>query len=108
MVILFSRIKLKENIISKLSPLALGVYLLQLNKIIWEDYLNNAYIFVVNKNIFLGVLLVFALAFLLFMTGLIVEFIRSKIANLLKISKLSEKIVKLIDNLINKVALLLK
>ena len=108
MVLLFSKIKLKGKIISKISPLALGIYLFQLNAIIWDDYLNKAYVFIVSKNIFIGVLLVLAFSGLLFVSGLIVEFIRSKMANLLKISKLSEKIVKLIDFLVSKVTLLLK
>ena len=108
MVLLFSKIKLKGKIISKISPLALGIYLFKLNAIIWDDYLNKAYVFIVNKNIFIGVLLVLAFSGLLFVAGLIVEFIRSKMANLLKISKLSEKIVKLIDFLVSKVTLLLK
>lgn len=40
MVILFSRMKANAKIISKLSPLAFGIYLLQLNVVIWSKMRN--------------------------------------------------------------------
>lgn len=108
MVILFSRMNLKGKIISKLSPLALGIYLFQLNPIIWNNIIKGSFMFVANKNIFTGVLLVFAFASVIFISGLLIEFIRSKIFNLIKIQILSKKIVEFLSKILNKVTIILR
>lgn len=108
MVILFSRLHLKGNIIAKLSPLAFGIYLLQLNPVVWSNILKDAFVFVASKNIMTGILYVFGLAFLIFFSGLIVEFIRTKLAQALKISVLSDRIVSIADKIITKVLVVLK
>lgn len=102
MVILFSRLHLKGTIIAKLSPLAFGIYLFQLNQVIWNNIIKDAFAFVVSKNIVIGVLYVFAFALVIFVSGLIVECTRSKMAKLLRIPLLSKKIVILIDRLLVK------
>lgn len=38
MVILFSRIKIKGSLVKKISPLAFGIYLFQLNAVIWDRF----------------------------------------------------------------------
>lgn len=108
MVILFSRIPLKGRIISKLSPLAFGIYLFHLNQVIAWKIIGDAFAFVVSKNIVVGIGYVFLFASLIFVSGLIVEFIRSKLAELLRIPSLSKKIVEIIDNWIVKFFVLLK
>lgn len=99
MVILFSRLNLEGTIIAKLSPLAFGVYLFQLNQVIWNNIIKDSAAFVAAENIAVGVLYVFAFALAIFCIGLLVEFLRSKIAQLLRISLLSKKIVELVDKL---------
>lgn len=108
MVVLFSRIKVKGNIISKLSPLAFGIYLFQLNQVIWNTIIKDAFAFVVSKSIVVGIGYIFIFASLIFVSGLIVEFIRSKIAKLIRIPYLSKKVVEIIDKLIVKFFVLLK
>lgn len=110
MVILFSRLKIKRTaqIISKLSPLAFGIYLFQSNQIIWNVILKDAFVFVAEQNIILGVICVFAFALLIFISGLVVEFIRSKLAVCLRIPSLSRKIVHAADILLDKLTVLLK
>jgi len=108
MVILFSRINLKGNIISKLSPLALGIYLFHQSPVIWNNIIKDSFTFVVDKNIFIGILLVFTISSIIFISGLLVEFIRSKIANLINLPSLSKKIVLLIDKILNKTSIILK
>ena len=108
MVILFSRIKLKGNIISKISPLALGIYLFQLNCVIWEVYINKSFEFIANMNVFLGVGLILLFASCLFILGLVVEFIRTKLASLIKLSLLSKKIIDYLDKLLDKIVFTLK
>lgn len=103
MVILFSRMKLKGKIISKLSPLALGIYLFHSNKVLWVNVIKDAFVFITEKNIAVGVLLVFGIAAVIFLAGLIVEFVRSKLAELIKLPELSKKIVALCEKILNKV-----
>lgn len=108
MVVLFSRIKLKGNVISKLAPLVLGVYLFQLNPVIWNGYIKNAFIFVAYKNIVVAVLLILLFSGVIFGCGLIVEMIRNKISNIIKIELFSRKIGNLIEKLLNRIAIVLK
>ncbi len=108
MVILFSRLNLKGNIIRKLSPLAFGIYLFQLNSIIWNNILKEAFVFVASKNIVTGVCYAFILAFMIFLGGIIVEFIRTKLAQAVRIPALCERIVSITDRIIMRLFVLLK
>ena len=103
MVILFSRIKLKGKIISKISPLALGIYLLQLNIVVWNYIIKDKFIFIISKNIIIGVLYILAIALLMFICGLVVEWIRKEIFKIMKIPELSKKIVKGVDRILEKI-----
>lgn len=108
MVVLFSRLKLKGTMISKLSPLALGIYFFQQNQVIWNDFLLNAFSFAAQEKLIVGALYAFAFAALIFVSGMIVEFIRSKLAKALKIPALSRAIVNAAGAVLNKAAALLK
>lgn len=108
LAVLFSRLRLKGTIISKLSPLAFGVYLFQINTVIWEKVIVTAHKFVLNQNIAVGVICALAFAFVIFASGLTVEFIRSKLAKWFKIPSLSRKIVQLIDRVLVKLVVVLK
>lgn len=108
MVILFSRMKLNGKIISKLYPYALGVYLFQLNTVIWNVYLIGRASFIVNEGLTTGIVVVFTYASILFIAGLVVECIRSKVAKLIHIPELSKKIVVLLDKILNYVIRILK
>ena len=107
MVVLFSRIKVKGSIIKKISPLVFGVYLFQLSWVIWK-LLDHAFVAVAEKPLYVGVPLVFALASGLFLSGLVVEYIRSRIAKILRIPAFSKRIVSLLDAMISKLFFLLK
>ena len=106
MVVLFSRIHLKGTIISRLSPLAFGIYLFQQNQIIWEKYLNNAFSFVLNKSVVVGVLYAIICAGAIFIIGLCVEFVRSKFVGILKVHQISKGIVSFIQYLLEKAIIL--
>lgn len=108
MVIIFSRLQFKGTIISKLSPLVFGIYLFQLNQIIWMNYLANAFSFVAQANIFMGVVYAFVFAALIFVSGLIVEYVRSKIAKIIKIPELSKKVVNGVYWMLEKASLILR
>lgn len=108
MVVLFSRLRPKGKLISKLSPLAFGIYLLQLNQVVWSSILQNSVSFVASENLILGIGYVFAFAACIFIIGLVVEYIRAKLAKIFKIPLLSEKIVEIIDKILSKLSLLLE
>ena len=107
MVVLFSRLRLKGTVISKLSPLAFGIYLFQLNPVIWNNYLKGGTLFAVQKNIAVGVIYAFVIAALIFLSGLIVEFVRSRLAKAMRLPALSQKIVALAKWALQKVAIML-
>lgn len=94
MVVLFSRLRIKSPIISTIAPLSFGIYLFQLNQIIWESVLRDLFTSIADKPIYFGIPLALASAMAIFIVGLAVEFIRSKIAKMIGIHKMSEKIVK--------------
>ncbi len=103
MVILFSRLQLSSNmisVISKLSPHAFGIYLFHSNQVILNHILKGATAFVVNKSIIVAVLYVFFFASLIFISGLFVEIVRSKMDKQLNIPALSQKIVLVSDKLL--------
>ena len=108
LVILFSRIKLKGSLIKKLSPLAFGIYLFQLNSVIWNDILKESMIFITSQPLVAGVGYVILFSFILFALGLIVEFSRNQIANALRIPILSQKIVDISSKTLAKIILLFR
>lgn len=107
MVVLFSRLKVKGSIIKKISPLAFGVYLFQLNCVVWNDILSAAFFWIVEKPLYIGVAWVIVFSFALFIAGLLVEYIRSRLAKLLRIPALSRRIVTWIDVILNKLCTVL-
>ena len=107
-VILFSRLNIKGTLVSKLSPLAFGVYLFHLNQVFFVNVILNSFAFVADNNVFVGVMCVFAIALAIFIAGLIVDYIRGLIFGRLRIPALSRKIVCLIDKCLTKLTLLIK
>lgn len=107
MVILFSRLHLKGKVIAKITPLAFGIYLFQLSPVIWNNCLRGAVSSVVQMSIPAGVVCVFAVAALIFFSGLLVELVRSGLAKVLRISTLSEHIVSVVSRLLNKMSAML-
>lgn len=92
MTIVFSRLNPNPKLITKLSPLAFGIYLCQMSPVVWKGF-NNAFAGVASMSLPLGILCVVALALVIFVSGMLVEYIRVKLASALRISLLSEKIV---------------
>lgn len=107
MVIIFSRISLKGTIISRVSPLAFGIYLFQLNQVIWGS-LKNRVSFVGQFKFGKAVVYVVFFAMMIFVTGIFVEFVRNKLAKVCRISELSKKIVTMIKWILQKSTVILK
>ena len=93
MVILFSRLRPKGTVLKKISPLVFGIYLFQLNPVIWNRYLYQAFSCAAQMNVLAGVLCVILYASLIFAAGLFVEFVRSRLAALMGIPSISKRIV---------------
>jgi hypothetical protein len=77
--------------------------LFQLNPVIWNNIIKNSFTFIVKQNIFLGILLVLVVSSIIFIYGIAIEFIRSKIFKLIKVPSLSRKIVVILNKILNKV-----
>jgi hypothetical protein len=108
LVVLFSRIRVNGTIISKISPLMFGVYLFQMSHVIWHELLQNRFAFIAEKPLPLCLLYVFFFAACIFISGLAIEFLRSKLAKVLRIHLLSEKIITWARYLFEKISVLTK
>ena len=108
MVILFSRLRFKGTIIAKLSPLAFGIYLFQNNRVIWNVIIKDKFAFIASEHVAVGIIYVFIFAFVIFISGLVVEAIRNKFAKMLRLSLLSKKVVGFIDCALSKLFIFLK
>ena len=107
MVVLFARLKPNPKFVQALSPLAFGVYLFQLNPVVWAQLL-GAFAFVAAMPPLTGVLCALGLALGIFLAGLAVEFLRSHLAKLLHISRLSQLIADKASRGVDKLLFLLK
>ena len=100
LTVIFSRIRLEGKVLRKLAPLAFGIYLFQLNPVIWQDILKDSLRFVADMPFALAVVYVLACSVLIFTAGIGVEYGRSLLAKWLKLPVLSRKIVELIDKML--------
>ena len=106
MVILFSRLKIGHvKLIAMLSPLSLGIYLFQNSPAVWK-HLDERFVFAVHEPIVVCVLYVFLIALAIFLSGLLIELIRSKLAKALQIPKFSMAIVHTTGRIIGRIAAL--
>lgn len=108
LVLIFSRLSPSGHVIRHLSPLAFGIYLLQLNPVIWSNVLDDAFVSIVKMPLIAGVIHVLVYACIIFIAGLIVEFIRTRLAQLVKIDRLSKRVVNVFDQIITKLSILLQ
>ncbi len=108
LVILFFRLKIKGTVVKRISPLAFGIYLFQMNVVIWYIILKDRMAFIADKSFPASIGYLFLAAGILFFAGMIVEFIRSQAAKLLRINVLSRKIADLFAGILSKVTGILK
>ena len=109
LTVIFSRLPLKGTLISKLSPLAFGIYLLQCNPVVWNCLIADSFRSAASKPLAAGMLMVLAGGAAIFVAGIVVEFVRQQVMKLLKLNRLAPKILACADALLSKSgALLLK
>ena len=106
-VIVFSRMKIKGKIVSKISPLAFGIYLFQLSPAVWA-LLDGATAKLLSENSAVAVLQVFLFSAILWTAGLLVDFIRSLLFRLLHIKEFSAFLEKVADRGIRRLFPILK
>ena len=108
LLILFSRLPVRGGWISKVSPLVFGVYLGQLSPGIWYILFPGAFAFVLSVPLAVGLPCVIVSAFLMLAGGLLLEWLRSRLARLMKIHLLSQKIAGALEAFLAKPFLFLK
>ena len=106
-VVLFSRLSLKGTVIKRVAPLSFGIYLFQLNHTIYHKVISGAFAFCAEKSIIVGVVYVFLIAAIIFISGLVVEVIRVHLYKLLRIHRLAGRIADFAAGCVDKVAVAL-
>ena len=97
LLLIFSKLRINSKIISKLSPFAFGVYLFHENALFREKFIVEKFIFINNYNVVYGVFIVLACAFVIFVLGLLLDWIRSLIFKLLRITERSYAISSILE-----------
>lgn len=104
-VIVFSRLKI-NNIVQKtvkyMAPAAFGVYIIHLQDVVANKFINNKFIWISNLDWWAIPLAVFGIAFAIFIVCLIIERIRLSVFDFLKINKFAENICYKIELFLRK------
>lgn len=82
MLAIFEKIRFsenKKNIIEKIIPFNLGVYVIHVNPIVWDYITKERFVFVTEYNSFLIVIMTILLTLLIYNICIFIEFLRSKI-----------------------------
>lgn len=106
-VIVFSRMKIKGNAVSKFAPFAFGIYLFQTSPAVWA-LLDGATAKLISPNIAVAVLQVLAFSAALFVCGLAVDYLRSLLFRLLHIKEFSAFLEKVADRGVRRLFPILK
>lgn len=89
LVVVFSKIvPTKVEILKKTAPLAFGIYLFQLNPVIWKNVLNDRFTYVYDLPIIYAITLVLFYSSIIFFSGLLIEYIRVKLFKFLKFDRI--------------------
>lgn len=104
LVVLFSRLRVRGKWIAVLSPLVFGMYLFQLNDVVWNELLLNRFLFVAEKPLLPAVLWVMGLCAVTFAVSMVVEFARSRGAKMLRIPALSSFLGAKLDAFVDQAA----
>lgn len=102
LVVLFSRLNPRKAWIKKVAPLTFGIYLFQQNQVIWESAVKERFVFMGSGNPLVSVICALTGAGAIFVSGLLVEYLRVNIAKKISLSRFCEQIANLIDLLLNR------
>ena len=107
LLVLFSRIKLSSRltgVVRLTSKLAFGIYLFQLNYVIWNQVLNDRFADLAEVNVIQGILSALLAASVLFLAGLLVEAVRFYLHQKLGIPRLCDIIVSKARIIVSRLA----
>ena len=107
MIVLFSRISIKGSLLEKIAPLSLGIYLFQLNPMIWAS-LKNTFSFISYTNVASGICYVFLYSAILFLSGFLIDIVRYQVFEILHIEDICHDVVSFLRNGFNKLLILIK
>ena len=99
LVLAFSKLNFNKKVskaIAFVAPLSFGVYLIHCNPIIFA-LMQNSFVWIIQKSILLGLLLVIGVSLSIMIICLFLDYIRTQIFKLLRVNKLSEKIASAIS-----------
>ena len=103
LLVWFSKMKIGKisgAIIKFFAPLTFGIYLVHVNKVIWNNFMKNRFVEFSDYTVFKLIIAVIIAVFLIFIVCAIIEFIRIQLFKLFRINKL----LKLLDTKIqNKI-----
>lgn len=93
--VIFSQLKVSEKLrkfVGFVSPCAFGVYIIHAHPLLWDRLITYRYAHFINYNPIVMMLMVFAVALLMFTIFAFTDFIRLQIFNLLKLKPLLQKL----------------
>jgi surface polysaccharide O-acyltransferase-like enzyme len=102
---LFAKIELKDGVkklVAIFSPFAFSVYLIHTAPFVWSKVMKNRFVSFTEYNPFVMVILIFVTAVGIFALCSLIDYIRIKIFNLLKIKELSAKLGSIIEKYVDK------
>lgn len=111
LVLIFSRLNVREKArrwIGRLSGLTFGIYLFHTSPALWEIALKDRFKGIASMNLAAGFILVLLFSGAFFMAGIAVEALRRKLADALRIPKLSSQVVRHAGKLADRLILLMK
>ena len=98
----FSFGKRATKCISILAPASLGVYLVHVNQLVWDNLFAGSFAHFVEYNIIVMILLILAAAVIIYAVCTVIELIRIQLFKLLKIDKLCSAIETRVTDLFQK------
>ena len=108
LVVLFSRLPVKGTLVGKVTPAVFGIYLFQVNPVVWSGLLYHACDFIVSKPVAVGVAFALGAAGALFAAGFAVETVRLKLAQRMRLNTVSKKVAAVLDGMLTRLEVLLR
>ena len=103
LVALFGKTNPNKKIVSFLSPLSFGVFLLHQHYYFRYYFLSERFINYAEINSVKGIVLVVATSVFIFVCGLIIDYIRTVIFKYLNIDKISKKLLSFVDKIVSSI-----
>lgn len=103
LILLFSKIEINNTIISSISSLTFGIYLFHDNYYVRLYFIKDKFTFLSDTIVPLNIIYALLIALLVFTISMLVEFVRKKLFDLLKIDKFAEIVVNRIKDILNNI-----